>query len=310
MEIKIQRGKPVKLESLPKHSIAIDGFVQGPKIDSTNCRYSFDHHGTCLRFCTTSACYQTWSAILLGLDPQEYTAYINHVDADTCMSIWCLKNPDRCTEPLVKKLTDAICLGDMHGGAFGINGMTKTVEWISSPETDSKRNGDYDKLSDDGLLTIMESMLHRIDLYVNGEASIEISKQVTHGEYKILRNESNWVMIESQDPYGMSSVYQAGFDRIVMTNPLDDGSIAVTIAKRSDFIRDFPVKKILTALSKIEPGWGGGSTIGGAPRNEDGSRTKLSLDVITQVINDCIEGKPASKVSPKKPKSKSKKSTK
>jgi hypothetical protein len=288
MDIVIKRGEVVKLDTLPKYSIAIDGFVSGPKIDADNNRFSFDHHGPCIRFCTASACYQVRTAILLGLEPNPYTVYINHVDADTCMSIWCLKNSDRCGEPLVKKLVDAICMGDMYGGAINLNGMNRTVEWISAPETDSKRNGDYEKLSDNGLLTIMESMLHRIDLYVNGDASIEIEKQVSHGEYKIMRNESNWVMVESHDPYVLSAVYRAGFDRVVITYPQEDESIAVTIAKRSDFIQTFPLKKIYNALNKLEPGWGGSSTIGGAPRNSDGSRTRLTLDVIASTVNNVI----------------------
>jgi len=291
MEIIIQRGKTVKLEDLPEYSIALDGFVQGPQIDPENNRYSFDHHGNCLRFCTTAACMQAWTAILLGLDPQDYTVYINDIDADVCMAVWCLKNPDRCAEPLVKKLVDAIGIGDMHGGAFGLNGMLKTVEWISAPETDSRRNEDYFKLSDDGLKTILESILHRIDLYVNGESSIEVSKQSVHGDYKILRNETNWVMAESQDPHAFASLYNAGFDRIVLVRPQEDGSNAISIAKRSDFINEFPLRKFYRGLNKFESGWGGGSTIGGAPRNSDGSRSRMSLDKIVEVINDCIAGK-------------------
>ena len=288
MNIIVERGKVVELDLLPEYSIALDGFVQGPQIDSVNHQYSFDHHGNCLRFCTTSACMQTWTAILLGLDPQNYSVFINDIDADVCVSVWCLKNPERCTEPLVKKLVDAVGISDMHGGALANNGMTKTVEWISAPETDSKRNDDYYKLSNDGLSTIMESVLHRIDMYVNGDASGEIAKQIKHGEYKILRNENNWVLAESQDPHVLSSLYQGGFDRIILTRPQEDNSTAITIAKRSDFIDAFPLNRIYNELNKLEPGWGGSSVIGGAPRNADGSRSKLSIDQISDVIDNCI----------------------
>jgi hypothetical protein len=291
MDIVIQRGKTVKLESLPEYSIALDGFVQGPKIDPENHRYSFDHHAGCLRFCTSAACIQAWTGVLLGLDPQKYTIYLNDVDADVCMAVWCLKNPDRCVEPLVKKLVDAIGTGDMHGGAFGLNGMHKTIEWISAPETDSRRNKDYEKLSDDGLKTILESILHRIDMYVNGEASIEVAKQSDHGGYKILSNEDTWVLVESNDPHAFSSLYQAGFDRIVLIRRQDDKSLAITLAKRSDFIGGFPLEKIYAAFNKLESGWGGGSTIGGAPRNSDGSRSRLSITKIKETVNNCINCK-------------------
>ncbi|HVI41604.1 MAG TPA: hypothetical protein VM577_13205 [Anaerovoracaceae bacterium] len=291
MDVVIQRGKKVELESLPDYSIALDGFVPGPKVDTEHHRISFDHHDNCLRYCTTSACMQAWTAVLLGLDPAPYTIYANDVDSDVCIAVWCLRNPDRCEDPLVKKLVDAVGLGDMHGGAFPFpnNGMLKTVEWVSAPETDSKRNNDYSKLSDAGLYSILEAVLHRVDLYVDGEASIEVAKQPRHGEYKVLRNEHDWVLTESQDPHAFGAIYQAGFDRIVLTRPQSDGSLAVTIAKRSDFVGGFPIPKMYDALNSIEPGWGGGSTVGGAPRNPDGSRSKMSLEKIIEVIDTCVK---------------------
>lgn len=288
MNIIIDRGKTCKLEEMPEWSICLDGFVQGPQVDPEHHRFSFDHHSGCLRFCTTAACMQAWTAVLLGLDPSNYTVYANDVDADVCMAIWCLKNPDRCSEPLVSKLVNAIGQADMHGGAFCLNGMTKTVEFICAPETDSKRNQDYYKLSNDGLKSILEAVLHRIDLYVDGEASIEVAKQQKHGEYKILRNENGWVLVESNDPHCYSSIYQAGFERVVLVRPQDDGSLAISLAKRSDFIEGFPLEKMYEELNKLEAGWGGSSSVGGAPRNPDGSRSHLPLETIVKVIDDVV----------------------
>lgn len=308
MELIIDRGKIVKLDSLPEYSIALDGFVQGPQVDTDHHRYSFDHHSGCLRFCTTATCTQVWTAILLGLDPSKYTIYVNDVDIDVCMAFWCLKNPDRCAEPQVKKLVEAVGLGDMHAGALSLNGMTKTVEWVSAPQTDSIRNGDYEKLSNSGLNTIMESILHRITQYVNGEASGDIADQETYGNYTVIKNDPNgWVLIESEDPHVYTALYRAGFGRVVISRPQEDGSNAVSIAKRSDFIDGFPLHKIFTALNKIEPGWGGSTMVGGAPRNEDGSRTSLSLDTISEVINAVIENR---KPNVKEKKSSRKKTTK
>lgn len=290
MDVVIQRGKKVSLESLPEYSIALDGFVGGPQIDTENHRFSFDHHEGCLRYCTTSACMQAWTAVLMGLDPTAYTIYANDVDSDVCIAVWCLRNPDQCENPLVKKLVDAVGLGDMHGGGFPFpnNGMAKTVEWVSAPETDSKRNNDYNKLSDAGLYSVLEAVLHRVDLYVEGEASIEVAKQPKHGEYKILRNQNDWVLCESQDPHAFSQIYKAGFDRIVLTRKQDDGSMAVTLAKKSDFVGGFPLPKMYAEFNKIEPGWGGSSSVGGCVRNSDGSRSKLPLEKIIEIVDQCI----------------------
>ncbi len=288
MNIIIERGHVWKLEELPPFSIAVDGAVAGPKLDIENNRFSFDHHEDCLRFCTTSACMQAYTAILLGLESEKYTIYANDVDSDVCMAVWCLQNSERCIEPLVAKLVNAIGTADMHAGSICINGMGKIVEWICAHETDSKRNQDYFKLSNDGLKSLLEATLRRITLYVDGESSIEVSKQQKHGEYKILRNQNGYVVAETDDPHAFTAIYQAGFDRIVLVRPQNDNSLAVTLAKRSDFIEKFNLIKIYEKLNEIEPGWGGSGSIGGSPRNGDGSRTKLSIDKIIEIINGVI----------------------
>jgi len=289
MDVIIKRGFTTTLDKLPNYSIALDGYCQGPNIDAENHRFSFDHHSHCFRYCTLASCMQAWTAIGLGLDPSLYTIYCNDVDTDVCAAVWCLQNPDKYLDPLVVKLINAIGISDAHAGAFkGLNGMTKTVGWISAPETDSKRNNDYYKLSETGLNSIMEAVLHRIDLYVSGEAQNEIIKQPKHGEYKILRNQNDWILIESQDPHVLSSVYNAGFDRVVVTRPQSDGSTAVTFAKRSDFITNFPLNKIYEEINKLEPGAGGSTSLGGVIRNSDGSRSRLPLSKITEIVDICI----------------------
>lgn len=309
MNIVIERGKVCKLKELPEYSIALDGLVQGPEIDTDNHRYSFDHHHGCLRYCTTATCVQAWTAIMGGLDPSKYTIYCNDVDIDVCMSIWVLKNPDRCSEPLVKKLVDAIGLGDMHAGAISVNGLAKACEWVAAPQTDSLRNGDYHKLSDDGLMTVLESILHRITQYVNGDASADIADRDIQSNFEIKRNENGWVLVESDDPHVYQSLWRANFDRVVILRSQDDNSLAISIAKRTDFIDNFPLEKIFKELNKLEPGWGGGTTIGGAPRNEDGSRSKLPLDDIVEVINACVEGRTPQVTTKKVTRKRSKKAT-
>ena len=95
-------------------------------------------------------------------------------------------------------------------------------------------------------------------------------------------------MVESDDPHAFSGLYKAGFDRIVLLRHQPDGSICYSIAKRSDFIGEFPITKFYTALNKIEPGWGGSSVIGGSPRNHDGSRSKIPPEKLTEIIDEIV----------------------
>ncbi len=94
----------------------------------------------------------------------------------------------------------------------------------------------------------------------------------------------------------------AGFERVAVVRPLADKSIAVTLAKKSDFIDGFSLEKIYKAFNEIEKGWGGSSSLGGAVRNSDGSRSKLSIKKITEIIDSVISNK--DKPSTKPPKKK------
>lgn len=288
MDIKIERGHIWKLEELPPYSIAIDGAVQGPELDTENNRYSFDHHAGCLRFCTQASCQQVQTAILLGLNPEKFTVYLNDCDTDSCLSVWLLQNFDRIKEPLVMKLVNAVGIVDAHAGAISANGMSKTVEYISSCECDFKRDSSYESITNSNLKYILEATLRRIDQYVDGEAAIEISKLEKHNDYKILRNENNYVVVESDNSHIYSTLYAAGFDRIVLVRYLDNGSLAVSLAKKSDFVDNFNLIKMYEELNKIETGWGGASSIGGSPRNSDGTRSKLPLEKILEIIDSTI----------------------
>lgn len=289
MNIVIERGTVKELGDLPPFSIAIDGFVAGPKIDTENHRYSFDHHANCLRFCTQASCQQAQTAILLGLDPENYTLYLNDCDLDVAMSVWLLQNQERVKEPLVIKLVNAIGIADAYAGAINLNGMAKTVEWIAAVELDFKKDkGSYETICSSNLRHLLDATLRRIDQYVDGEASIEIAKQEKHTDYKILRNENNYVVVQSDNAHIYSTLYSAGFDRIVLVRPLENGSLAVSLAKRSDFVDNFNLIKMYEKLNEIEPFWGGGSSIGGAPRGPDGTRSKLPLEKIIEVIDSVV----------------------
>ena len=73
-----------------------------------------------------------------------------------------------------------------------------------------------------------------------------------------------------------------------------DGSYNYTVGKKSELVIGFPVGPgkvegtILFTLNEREAGWGGGSTIGGAPRNEDGSRSRLIPDEVFAIVQGIV----------------------
>jgi hypothetical protein len=88
------RGRVWELAELPLRSIALDGAVRGPMIDAEGSRYSFDHHGGCVRHATLSCCEQVYEAIRVGLVPAGFKIYVNDVDADAALGAWLLLNPE------------------------------------------------------------------------------------------------------------------------------------------------------------------------------------------------------------------------
>jgi hypothetical protein len=63
------------------------------------------------------------------------------------------------------------------------------------------------------------------------------------------------------------------------------------IGKASEFVA-FDVRRFLERCNELEPGWGGGSTIGGAPRNPDGTRSRLDIDVIARILVEISAERP------------------
>jgi hypothetical protein len=63
------------------------------------------------------------------------------------------------------------------------------------------------------------------------------------------------------------------------------------VAKRSEFVKAFPgARDPRWRWGGIEPGWGGGSTVGGAPRNADGSRSRLTPQQVFDAVERVLGG--------------------
>ncbi len=290
MNLIIERGKTVELSSLPPWSLALDGYVQGPQLDNANHRYSFDHHRGCIRLITTATCEQVRDAILLGLDPAKYTAYINDVDTDTALAVWELRNPGRLREPRVGHYITSAGLLDAHGGGYPLVHERRQIEWIGEPETQARINGVYEKLSPEGLFALIDQIGDRFEQLLRGlaPAEDELRRLEVKASFQRLHEGTGWTLVQAVDPHVLFDLYEQGIERIVTCRPQSDGSFAYTVARRSDFVDHFDVPAILAALHAIEPGWGGGSTIGGAPRNPDGSRSRLPPQRVFEIVEVCV----------------------
>ncbi|MBI2439503.1 MAG: hypothetical protein HYV45_02805 [Candidatus Moranbacteria bacterium] len=289
-KVTIERGRTVAFEDLPARSIALDGYCQGPDVDVENQRFSFDHHDKCLRLVTKATCEQVLDALLLGLDPTAFTIFVNDVDGDTVLSVWLLRNSKRAAEKTVRELVATVGGIDAHGPAYPAidNALAeKFFQGVMKPELDLRRTKQYATCD---LQTLLEQCVENIDALLAGKIELA-SKMERH--FETTHCGSGWVMAKSDD-FIFDLLYAEGYTRAIAYKILPDGSVNYTVGKKSELVGKFPVgpgskvNSILYALNERETGWGGGSTIGGSPRNADGSRSRLTPDEVFEIVERVV----------------------
>jgi hypothetical protein len=292
MKVVVDRGKVVPFEQLPPRSIALDGYVQGPQMDAEGERYSFDHHDRCVRHATRASCEQVLDALLLGLDPDGYTVYVNDVDADTVLSVWLLRNRGRAREDaFLPRLVRAVGAVDAHGPSYPLPPPDLKLRDAMFDGACAAIKAQYADGPRGDLGALLEECVAKVDAVLDGDPGPECAPPA----YEVTHRGSGWAMARSSG-WAFGQLYAAGWDRVVLYDRLPDGSYCYTVGKRSEFVPRFPVGPhskpgtILHALAAREPGWGGGSTIGGAPRNPDGSRSRLSPDEVFALIEGLVGG--------------------
>jgi len=324
VRIVVARGFTTELDQLAGWSVALDGVVQGPGLDVDGHRFSFDHHGSCVRLVTSATCRQVMDAILLGFSPDRYTVYVNDVDADTVLAVALLAypewlEPDVSTAAPVRRLVEVVGGRDAHGPAYPVAEpwlLRRFTEKVRLPTgrsgtTDADMAEDLERGVADVVAlvaTLAGAMASEPDGLADrgGDAdgvagphgpaaAPPTAGERLPGELSVTHTGSDWVMVTSNEN-ALDEAYARGFDRVVMWRRLDDGSFAYTVARRSDLVAGFPVGPasrdgtILAALAAREPGWGGGSSIGGAPRHYDGGRSALPPDEIFRIVEEVVAG--------------------
>lgn len=299
MRIVFEKGNVIPFEQLPNNSIALDGYVQGPQVDPKNRRFSFDHHAGCLRLVTKATCEQVRESIILGLPTgPEMTVYVNDLDGDTVLSIWLLQKPEMARADIVETLVRMVGLVDAHGPIIGAHPMhaqlTPPPPWVKDSPPQS--------------LGMLQEMLDKLDGWFNGTYTPPIE-----GPAKDASNgwgwspQKGWFKVITH--WGMSGFYSQGAVLGFLYNQLPDGTWMYTVAKASDLVaadlgpgsKVRPVtdvsqfeNTILGELGRAEQlknpsqslahTWGGGTSVGGSPRNADNSSSRLTPDEVLEVF--------------------------
>ncbi len=295
MLITVEKGKTIPFEELPPKSIALDGYVQGPAIDAESERFSFDHHDGCIRLVTSATCRQVLDALLLGLNPEEYTIFVNDVDEDTILSVWLLENRDRINEERVRWLVDRESEVDAHGVAYPTIDSTDQLfarfsRSIMEPVNQCQQNGNYNQMN---LAKLLRLCVDRVSPVLD-DPDPELVDESDDRSFEIRHHGvGGWVMVESKEKI-FDLLYAQGYTKAIVYSQMANGSYLYTVMKQSDLTPSFPVgphsspNTILARLATLEPGWGGSSRIGGSPRNVDGTRSLLSPEKVAHIVDNLL----------------------
>lgn len=289
----IVNGGEALLADLPPRAIALDGYVQGPE-QGPDERWSFDHHAKCMRLITLATCQQVHLALSLGFSARERTVYINDLDGDTVLSVFLLDNADLVPKQVVTELVRVVGMIDAHGPAAypmltgnenylarlffeGVLGPVNAIARERGAHFDS-----WPKRLSECLSTLQRWLRDGQRPELQPEPKPAVST---------LREGLGIVMAESDSFGAFQVLYARGFRVVVLVTDLGDGSRRYTIGKLSDLVpyRLGPhtdERSLLGRLRGAEPGWGGGSSIGGSPRNADGSSSRLTIEQVWGYASD------------------------
>lgn len=302
LNLVLELGHEWKFDELPPGSIALDGAVQGPQVDAAARRFSFDHHAGCIRLLTSATCRQVFDAMLLGLDPDGLSVYVNDLDGDTVLSLWLLENAprwrDRDAVRRVRALVECVSTVDAHGPAYPVDDpdLMRTFYDGMLGEVSSERAAGYPSK----VQVVLRAALARLERWWE-EGFASRSPAIPVPVTPEIALQGTWVLATLPASGGdhvsatAAWLYERGHDRMVIGGLSAAGGWRYLLARRSDLVAGFPLDAFYRELNRREaevrgspliPGqtWGGGSSVGGGPRLDSVLDPHAVRDVIARVL--------------------------
>ena len=249
---------------------------------------------------TKATCEQVREAIILGLPINaETTVLVNDIDADTVLATWLLLNPERVWESKVEELVSRIGRTDAHGPIFAAHPLHReiTAPWGKDAEPQS--------------MEMLERFLYKVTAYIDGELELTDGIRKDEGKGYGWSARTGWQQVETET--GFDGFYKKGYVLGFLYQEAQNDTFMYTVAKASDLVaapmgpgsNARPVTSveqfentILGELGRQEqaknPGqslahtWGGGTSIGGSPRNSDGSASCLTPEDVLAVFKKFV----------------------
>lgn len=289
----------------PARSVALDGFVRGVPFFSEADRWggpfaSFNHHEDVSRLATRATCAQVLMAIRQGFADSfspDMHVWVNDCDQDVCVAVWLLRHMPLASSslnPLINKLVAITDVMDTTAGSYPYPADIQALrqhEWVFEPYRMARKNGVVDRKDARDFESIIDSVGHRIDQYVVGQAK-EIELDVS---YVMAEDRHSYQLV---DEARSGSAWRTGFfgdghRAYVAYRVRPDGRYTYTIGRMSEYVR-LPMTPIFDALMTAELAnghenssdmWGGSPLVGGSPRV---AGSGLTPKQVMEVITTCV----------------------
>ena len=282
VNVKFVNGATLNLADLAPGAVALDGCVQGPVMGDEQDRWSFDHHADCHRMITQATCEQVLTATRLGFKWEGRDIWVNDLDGDTILSLYIVHlavTGQLEAETTLTDLVRGVGMMDAHGPAAAVllsgdepnlvNAFYQSIIYPTLGRNVQERFGEWQAL--------IETCNGLLDQLLQGEVPETQSAEEPIESMIHIKKVGNLTLTiaECVGFGGFKTLYLKGYDVVILTTGAADGSARYTVGKVSDLVR-FDLTALLAALNELEPGWGGGSSIGGSPRLEGGVSSRLS----------------------------------
>ncbi len=291
------------LAEAPPHSIALDGYVEGPpSFSSVGPHANFDHHLQVDRLSTRSTCMQVFMAVTMGLfdtfrdqDQPFAHVFVNDADQDTCLAIWVLRRPELCVgmesgQPITRLLLLEDVL-DCTGGAYPLDPKRSAMReqaWVFEPYFNARMDGSLLGMDGAAMGGLIDDVGDRITAHSLGQGRVvDLDTR-----YDRIGGGECWALIVEHGAHARTELFASGVRAFVSVRDNGDGRWTYSLCKMSPFVR-FPVTELYDVLNAEEgtaagqDGWGGSNIIGGSPR-EGGS--KIPPQDLERIINETLAG--------------------
>ncbi|MDO8513812.1 MAG: hypothetical protein Q7S37_04895 [bacterium] len=289
------------IAATPPYSIGIDGIVaESTQYEQKGPYLNLNHHDSCDRLATRSACGQALCYMRAGLNEQfrlngQYHAIVhaNHPDEDVCTAWFVLKHPEltcQTIHPLLNRLIAVEDTMDTMAGAYPFHKDLPLLEefaWIFEPYTRARQLGIIHQpaISEHTMIGIVTDVENRIMRHITGKGE----RIALDTRYTLLDKVGPVAIIEETGQHARIGLFGDGHKAYLSIQELSNGNLKVSVGRMSPFI-GFNVIQFLSLCNREErPSggniWGGGNNVGGSPR--DGG-TKLKLVTLKGALVHCI----------------------